>query len=415
MNSSPQLRLFQRYGVELEYMIVDKHTLSVKPIADQVLKQVLGYYGGDVERGEISWSNELVLHVIELKCHPPATDFVTLNKQFQKNITDLNTLLAAFDAQLMPTAAHPWMNPYQETQLWPHDNGEIYAAYNRIFNCSGHGWANLQSTHINLPFYGDEEFARLHAAIRLLLPILPALAASSPILDQQFTGYLDKRLDYYRTNQQKIPCLTGKVIPEPIFSEQSYHQEIYDTIRQAIASYDPDQILEPVWLNSRGAIARFDRGAIEIRVLDIQECPAADLAILSFTIAVLKMLTEEKQVAFEQQKAWEVAPLYDLFNLVIREGEETIINHPSYLQCFGIRDTKFLTAGELWQHIYQQALLLYPNLLQPWQAQLEVILQRGTLSRRILQALHGNYTTDALKRVYSQLCECLQQNKMFVP
>jgi hypothetical protein len=25
--------------------------------------------------------------------------------------------------------------------------------------------------------------------------------------------------------------------------------------------------------NSRGAIARFDRGAIEIRVIDIQECP----------------------------------------------------------------------------------------------------------------------------------------------
>ena len=29
------------------------------------------------------------------------------------------------------------------------------------------------------------------------------------------------------------------------------------------------------------AIARFTRGAIEIRVLDVQECPAADLAMLA--------------------------------------------------------------------------------------------------------------------------------------
>ena len=415
MSSSPRLRIFQRYGVELEYMIVDRQNLSVKPITDQVLRQVLGHYGSEVERGEIFWSNELVLHVIELKCYPPAADFVVLNEQFQKNIAEINTLLAAFDAQLMPTAAHPWMNPYQQTKLWPHDNGEIYAAYNRIFDCKGHGWSNLQSTHINLPFDGDEEFARLHAAIRLVLPILPALAASSPVFDQQFTGYLDKRLDYYQANQQKIPCLTGKVIPEPVFSEESYRQEIYEPIRQAIAPHDPDQILEPVWLNSRGAIARFDRGAIEIRVLDIQECPAADLAILSLVISALKMLADEKHITLGQQKTWEVTPLYDLFNQVIRKGEEAIIENVAYLQCFGLEQKKPVTAGELWQHIYQQSLQWYADELQPWQAQLEIILQQGTLSRRILQALDGNYKPENLKIVYSRLCECLQQNKMFVP
>ena len=30
-----------------------------------------------------------------------------------------------------------------------------------------------QSTHLNLPFYDDEEFAKLHAAVRMILPILP--------------------------------------------------------------------------------------------------------------------------------------------------------------------------------------------------------------------------------------------------
>ena len=415
MGKLTSLQMFQRFGVELEYMIVDKNTLSVKPIADQVLKQVLGYFGSDVERDEITWSNELVLHVIELKCNPPVDDFVALNEHFQKNIAEVNGLLDAFDAQLMPTAAHHWMDPDQETQLWPHDNGEIYAAYHRIFNCSGHGWSNLQSTHINLPFYGDEEFIQLHAAIRMILPILPALAASSPIMDKQFTGYLDKRLDYYQNNQRKIPCLTGNVIPEQVFSKQAYHQEIYDTIRQAMEPHDPEQILDPVWLNSRGAIARFDRSAIEIRVLDIQECPAADLAILSLIISALKILTGEKNATLEQQKAWEVMPLYNIFNHVTRDGERAAINNTSYLQCFGIHHKKAITAGELWQYIWEQALAAYPDTLQPWQIQLEVILQQGPLSRRIVQALDNNYSPDSLKKVYSRLCECLQQNKMFTP
>ena len=50
----------------------------------------------------------------------------------------------------------------------------MYEAYDRIFDCRGHGWANLQAVHLNLPFSGDEEFGRLHAAIRLVLPIMPA-------------------------------------------------------------------------------------------------------------------------------------------------------------------------------------------------------------------------------------------------
>ena len=88
----------------------------------------------------------------------------------------------------MPTAAHPFMDPMKETKIWPHENNEVYAIYNKIFDCRGHGWSNLQSTHLNLPFYDDEEFAKLHAAVRLVLPILPALCASSPILDGKLTG-----------------------------------------------------------------------------------------------------------------------------------------------------------------------------------------------------------------------------------
>lgn len=48
--------LFDVFGVELEYMIVDRSSLDVSPVADRVLQAAAGEIVGDVELGEISWS-----------------------------------------------------------------------------------------------------------------------------------------------------------------------------------------------------------------------------------------------------------------------------------------------------------------------------------------------------------------------
>ena len=68
----------------------------------------------------------------------------------------------------MPTGAHPWLNPHNGIALWPHGDRKIYNAYHQLFNCAGHGWGNLQSSHLNLPFANDQEFKVLHDAVRLL-------------------------------------------------------------------------------------------------------------------------------------------------------------------------------------------------------------------------------------------------------
>ena len=57
--------LFEVFGVEMEYMIVDRSTLSVKAVADELLKKMTGEYISDYENGIIDWSNELVNHVVE--------------------------------------------------------------------------------------------------------------------------------------------------------------------------------------------------------------------------------------------------------------------------------------------------------------------------------------------------------------
>lgn len=48
---SAPYHLFDGFGIELEYMIVDKETLQVKPIADNLLKHELGTIGSDFEMG----------------------------------------------------------------------------------------------------------------------------------------------------------------------------------------------------------------------------------------------------------------------------------------------------------------------------------------------------------------------------
>ncbi len=288
MNTTGFLSLFEAFGVELEYMIVADDSLSVKPITDEVLRAVAGSYQSEVELGDIAWSNELSLHVIELKTNGPTREMCELPELFHQQVVRINRLLQPHAARLMPTAMHPWMDPHEELRLWPHDYNSVYESFNRIFDCRGHGWANLQSVHLNLPFANDQEFGQLHAAIRLILPVLPALSASSPVIEERITGYCDTRLDVYRNNAALIPSVTGRVIPEAVYTRADYDRTIFQTMYRDIASRDPQGILQHEWLNARGAIARFDRQTIEIRVLDVQECPLADVSICAAIIGVLR-------------------------------------------------------------------------------------------------------------------------------
>ena len=126
----------------------------------------------DYEDGPIAWSNELVLHVMELKTNGPVATLTGVPANFQASLHHVNDLLVDLNGMLLPTAMHPWMDPHAETRLWPHESSEIYATFNRIFDCRGHGWSNLQSLHLNLPFANEREFTLLHAAMRTLLPIM---------------------------------------------------------------------------------------------------------------------------------------------------------------------------------------------------------------------------------------------------
>lgn len=407
------LHLFQGYGIELEYMIVDQDTLSVCPISDQLLKEVAGEIVGEIAFEKIAWSNELVMHVIELKTNGPCCKLSEQPRYFQDEIKKINQILKKFNAMLLPTGTHPFMNPFTETKLWPHDSNEIYEAYHKIFGCVGHGWSNLQSVHLNLPFANDEEFAKLHTAIRLLLPIIPALSASTPIIEGKLTGIVDSRLDFYSINQRKISSIAGLVVPEVIVTKKEYEEKILAKMYSDIAPFDPDNILQYEWLNSRGAIARFDRNTIEIRIIDVQECPLADLAILSVVVETLKAIIEQKWLKFDSQLEFPTEKLATLFQRVVKTGSQTIINHQDYLSIFGYVSAQPCSVKDLWEFILAQ--IFYPNqAIDPaFICVIQKILQSGNLAERILRQINHNPTQENLNRVYQKLASCLMQGEMF--
>ena len=402
--------LFEVFGIELEYMLVNNSNFKVAPIVDQLLTKKHGELTADVDNGSIAWSNELVAHVVELKTNGPTADLNNLSKQFHDNVIEVNTILKDLDSMLLPTACHPLMNPLKDTELWKHSYSEVYELYNRIFNCKGHGWSNVQSTHINLPFYDDKEFEKLHAAIRVILPLIPGLCASSPILEGTNTGFKDTRLEYYKTNQKEIPEMTGLVIPELVFTKADYHTTIFEPIKRAIRPHDTKNILDHHFLNSRGAIARFDRNAIEIRLVDIQESPKADVAICVLIIEVLKLLVDKKLGSIQQQKKWQKQDLFDILNPIIKNAETFKVTNLEYLKLFNIE--KDSTVQNIWKHLYD---LAKPNIHESHHDALDIILTQGTLASRILKAVGSDYSEQNISKVYAQLAKCLHANTMFEP
>lgn len=397
------LHLFEGYGVELEYMIVDQATGNVKPIADQLLAAANGSPCREWRRGATSWCNELALHVIEFKFSEPWPSLSGAIDAFAEDVAQASALLEPLGAKLLPGAMHPWMNPFRELKLWPHENEDIYRTYNTIFDCRGHGWANLQSTHINLPFGDDDEFGRLHAAIRLVLPLLPGLAASSPFMDGRSTGRRDNRLFTYRDNAKRIPSVTGAVIPEPVFSIEEYHEQILRRMYSDIAEFDPDGILQDDWLNSRGAIARFERQSIEIRLLDIQECPAADLAMVEVVSALVQSLVEERWSGYTEQRHVAQEPLVSLLTASAEDGENALIVDESYRTVLGL-NVEGTTVGKAWADIADRLDLSAEA--SDWLAHYR---HNGSLSSRILRRAQDT----GLALIYSELGDCLSAGRFF--
>jgi gamma-glutamyl:cysteine ligase YbdK (ATP-grasp superfamily) len=240
--------------------------------------------------------------------------------------------------------------------------------------------------------------------------LIPALAASSPFQDGKVGSALDGRLVAYRGNSTRIPRMAGLVVPEHVSSPAEYEREILGRLYTELAPHDPEGVLRYEWANARGAIARFTRGSIEIRVIDAQECPTADLAVVAAVVSTVRALAEGRLAERDITRDPSTESLARLLDRAIAQGDEAIADETGVLGVLGVRKDG-IRLGEVWARLLDAFPPDDPG--AEWTAALQTILDQGPLARRMLAAAGADPDRADLRRVAGALCECLDDNTVF--
>ncbi|HEU0013971.1 MAG TPA: glutamate-cysteine ligase family protein, partial [Longimicrobium sp.] len=195
-----QYRPFEVAGLELEYPIVDRD-LNVVPLVEPAFRRLAGRAVSDVDLGAVAFSNEIADHVFEVKTPRPLRSLAEAEQVMAEGVQRFSALLRSeFDARLLPTGMHPWFDP-RRGRLWTRSGLRVYTTYARLFDLRTHGWMNVHAAHLNLPLGREEDAVAMHTAASLLIPYLPAIAASSPMHDGELQPAADARLAWILEHQ----------------------------------------------------------------------------------------------------------------------------------------------------------------------------------------------------------------------
>lgn len=402
-------RLFEVVGLELEYPIVGPD-LAVEHRVEEAFRRLHGRPTSDLEYAGAGFSNELADHVFELKTPVPQRRLVRAEEVLAGGVRAFNRLLAAeWGARLLPTGMHPLMRP-GEGRLWRRSGSAVYNAYDRVFGIAGHGWLNVQSCHVNLPFGAtDGETVLLHDAICCLLPYLPALTASSPLVEGRPGPAVDNRLAFYRHNQARVPQVAGDVVPEYMASPAAYRRDVLGGIYRELRKIPEAARLRHEWVNSRGAIVRFSRRAIEVRVLDTQECPKMDVAVAAFLRGALAHLVA--RLAAGDLERPEHGLLVADYEAVVAAGRSARVAAPHLRPAGGPGEG--VRAADVLASLLAPAADELAADERPYLALVERRLEHGNLSERILANLVGTperQRPDAIRALYGELATHLDAN-----
>jgi glutathione synthase/RimK-type ligase-like ATP-grasp enzyme/gamma-glutamyl:cysteine ligase YbdK (ATP-grasp superfamily) len=388
-------------GLELEYPIVDSRLEPIGAVAD-ALRELAGHPTSDVELGVVGASNEIVDHVIEIKTDQPLASLVDTELVLAELVRRLTSLLREKGARLLPTAMHPWLDPAR-TRLWSRSGRRIYATYERLFDVRTHGWANVQALHVNLPLGTEADAVAMMNAARALVPYLPALAASSPMHDGVLQPAVDNRLAWIIQHQSRIPESCGDIVPEPIDSLAAYKRDVLGPMYAAVDRLPDAQMLRREYFNARGAVFKFSRQSMEVRVLDTQECVKMDVAVAAYVRHGLRWLSARGGLTVDQ------AVLVADFKSTVWQGSLAPVDAPHLLPHGG-------TARDALQVVLDGARTVCPRDELPYLDLAKGVLREGNLSERMAAVLRPHAADPeafavATRSLYEELAECLAENR----
>jgi glutathione synthase/RimK-type ligase-like ATP-grasp enzyme/gamma-glutamyl:cysteine ligase YbdK (ATP-grasp superfamily) len=404
--------LFEVVGLELEYPTVDEN-LEVVPYVEQAFRALAGRGTSSVELGAVGFSNEFADHVFEIKTLEPAHRLADAEAALVEGIQRFGASLHdEFGARLLPTGMHPWFDP-MHGRLWTRSGLRIYTTYARLFDVRTHGWMNVHASHINLPFGNEAETMAMHSASALLVPYLPALAASSPVYDGALQNSVDSRLDWLAVLQARVPESCGDIVPEFVGSFSEYRKRILQPMYAALDSLPYASAIRHEFFNARGAVLRFNRRALEVRVVDTQECVRMDVAIAAFVRAVLRDLTGRLLAGRIAVPSHDV--LVSDFHACIREGSRAQVRAPHLRDEAGHGED--VAVRDVLRGLLDRARMAARADEADYFALIEGVIENGSLGERIRAALEphaaagGAAFRDATRAVYRELIDSLENNE----
>lgn len=372
------------------------------PIVDKIIKDLHGRIVNYVKFRNFTLGKELQAHVAEFKASTPFRSPKTFEETMYEAVLMISDFLERkYGASLLGLGMHPLLK-LEEAKVWSHRDRQIYESLSRLFNLNQHGWLNIQSFQLNLPYSNEKEAIVLHNALANLLPYIPAISASSPLYESKIGKYVDNRLHFYMINQKEIPSITGDVIPEYVGCFKEYFGVIIHKYSQDLVKANaPKCVLNKEWINSRGAIFRFDRKAIEIRIMDEQECIKSDVALSCFIRAALRGLINRNEPHLPHRL------LVKDLKSVIKGGLGATVEHP-----------RGPTARDVCRYYYKIAEGSASSEEKEYLPIVDERIEGGNLSevirRDVLKRAQKTDLNEAIFGVYSSLARNLRENRVYV-
>lgn len=384
-------------GPEHEFSLVNSE-MKPMPIVEKVINEYYGRIANFICLPKFAFRTEFPLHIIELKAANPFKSPQIFEEIMQNAIaTFLDFVGEKYHAQLLGTGMHPLLY-LKETGLLP--CSEVAKELRKIFPLARHGWLNLQSFQLNLPYSTEDEAILLYNALINLCTYLPALSASSPICEGHLIPYVDFRLYHYKIKSLEVPSVAGDVVPEHIFSFNQFRNQVSDVYLRDLANAGVSTKTFVDYINQRAVVLKFARKAVEMRVMDEQECIKSDVALSCFVSSTIRGLMAINTEILPHQL------LVNDYNSIIENGLEAEVQH------FAGK-----TARQVCQYFFNLASKYANETEKKYLWIVKKRIKEGNLSdlirRRVLNKAQRTTFEEAIISVYSKLAECLSDNQPY--
>lgn len=256
---------------------------------------------------------------------------------------------------------------------------------------------------LDLPFDRPGDFGKLMAAVRMVLPLIPAIAASSPFRDGRPSGHRSARLRACLDLYDAFPERVGGFIPEAVFEQADHDREVLGPIAQALTRHGREAMPDLQPLDWRAASTTFEPNVISIHAIDAQENAAADMAVLEFILALLRAHVAGRWVSNYLQRAWSTDDLMSIMSFTIKDGSQAVLTNKDYLFMFGLMKQEDVPAAKLLQHLFVE---LYAELSENARTHIGLIIEHGDLATRLLARTGKRPGVEKLRSVYAQLAAC---------